>query len=96
MVDTHREGLTIERINNDGNYEPSNCVWATRKQQNQNTRRTHYIEYKGVEKSLTDWALSLNMDRRTLLSRIKAGWPIEKAFYQKNKSHNPKPFTYNK
>lgn len=53
----YSDKLTIDRINNDGNYEPSNCRWATRCQQSQNTRRTR--NYKG--KCLSEWWRYFNM-----------------------------------
>lgn len=51
----YKEGLSIERINNDGNYEPSNCKWITRAEQMRNTRNCHYIEYKGETHCISEW-----------------------------------------
>ncbi len=52
----YREGLTIERRENDGNYEPDNCVWIPRVDQAKNTRRTKWIEAFGERKSMAEWA----------------------------------------
>jgi hypothetical protein len=71
---------TLDRINSDGNYEPSNCRWATRKEQNRNTRTNHMITYNGKTKSMAEWAELLQMNYNKLRSRIQRGWDIEKAF----------------
>jgi hypothetical protein len=78
----YREGLSIERIDNDGPYSPDNCTWETRRRQARNTRTNRFIEAWGEVKTLADWA----EDRRcvvgyyTLFSRLmKLGWPAEKA-----------------
>ena len=49
------EGMTLERINNDGNYEPENCQWATRKAQSRNTRRNTFFTRNGQTKCAAEW-----------------------------------------
>lgn len=71
---------TIERKDNNGNYEPSNCVWASYAEQNRNKRNNRNIEYQGVTRCLTDWARILGMSHTMLLKRLNRGLSIEEAF----------------
>ena len=77
----YEENLTIERINVDGDYEPSNCKWATIKEQANNKTNNVYITYKGETKTLPIWAEELDLPYKTLYSRLKyRKWSVEEAF----------------
>lgn len=71
---------TIERIDVNGNYEPNNCKLTTMKEQNLNKRNNHLVTYKGVTKTITEFAEDFNLDVNTILNRINNfGYSIEKA-----------------
>jgi len=72
---------SIERIDNDKSYEPSNVRWATRGEQMRNTRRTRLITFNGKTQCLKDWAYTLGIPPKTLQARIvDYGWSVEEAF----------------
>ncbi len=79
------EGLTIERIDNDGDYTPENCKWATRQEQSRNCRRNRMIEYQGETLCLLDWAKRLGMSYNGLKARL-AHHSISVAFTMKKGS----------
>lgn len=61
LLSGYSDTLTLDRKNNDGDYSPDNCRWATRKEQSRNTSSTHLVEYKGETKSLVEWCELLDM-----------------------------------
>lgn len=65
------KGTSLERINNNGNYEPSNCKWATQKEQCRNLRTNRVITFKGKTMIATDWASYLGMNSKTFFGRLR-------------------------
>lgn len=72
--DRPSQSHTLDRTNNDGNYEPSNVRWATREQQGRNTRFNRRITAKGKTQTLEEWADEIGIPKSTLFNRIKRGW----------------------
>ena len=73
------EGMTLDRINNDGNYEPGNCRWATQAAQTRNYSRNHMLTHRGLTLCMTEWAELLGITRSAIWQRLKRGWSVERA-----------------
>jgi hypothetical protein len=77
------ESFTLDRLDCDGDYEPSNCRWASMKEQSRNRRSNHMITFNGKTQCLTAWAEETGITRGALKQRIKRNWSIEKALTTK-------------
>lgn len=88
-------GMTLERIGNDGNYEPSNCKWATRKEQSRNTRRNVIYTVNGVTACLKDLCEQFGKSYAVVKSRLRVyGWEFDRAWSDPvdlKHSHNTRP-----
>lgn len=71
MNNGYKKGLSIDRIDNDGNYEPSNCRWVNSMTQMNNTRQNHYITYENETHTIAEWARILNEDYDSLYKKLK-------------------------
>jgi DNA-binding NtrC family response regulator len=83
MLPTYEENLTLDRIDNNGNYCKENCRWATRTEQANNTRkmeRASRYDYQGRKYRVAELAEIAGIKRRTMSMRLREyGWSVEKA-----------------
>lgn len=77
IANGYSDNLTIEREDVNGNYEPSNCKWATLHEQSRNRRSNVHIDVNGTDMIIADASVELNIPQKTLGERIKKGWAAE-------------------
>lgn len=83
--DTEEEKYYLDRINNDGNYEPSNCQWLTVADSNLKKRNIRMLTYKGETKPLAHWAEEYGLSKQLLSQRLAKGMSLHRALTRSKK-----------
>lgn len=83
MKNGYKEGLQIDRINNNGDYCPENCRWITRKENMNNTSKNVFLDYNGDIKTLSQWSDIVGTSEKLISGRLKRGWSAEQALFGK-------------
>ena len=84
LTNGYQEGLTIERLDVNGNYCPSNCTWIPKSEQSKNRRMCNFIEYNGLRMTITDWSKYTGLNKSTIYRRLKRNLPLEEVLESKH------------
>lgn len=85
----YKQGLSIDRIDNNGDYCPEYCRWASHIEQSNNTRKNRYLIYMGKTQTMSEWAREMHMPVNTLRTRLNLGWNVEDAISVPTRMHKP-------
>lgn len=84
----YQKGLSIDRIDNDGDYCPQNCRWVTLAENNQNRRSSKYYTYNGKTQNLQQWCNEYSVPRSMVNKRLEMGWDFGKALFTPKKTRD--------
>ena len=96
MENGYKEGLTLDRIDNNKGYSPENCRWTTIKEQSNNRRSNKHLEFRGESKTISQWADTMGIDKETIYKRLKNGWEVEKALTTPTRPYKTKKHLHKK
>lgn len=88
MDNGYKEGLSIDRIDNNKSYSPENCRWTNRKIQNLNKRNNKYLTFNNKTMTISEWEKELNLKSDRIGYRLRYGWSIERALTEKVHTEN--------
>lgn len=79
LANGYRKDLTIERIDNDGDYTPDNCAWVPRSVQARNRRNNRRLDHDGRSLTIAEWAEVLGISAANIRNRLHMGWDVHRA-----------------
>lgn len=86
LTNGYEKSLSIERVDNDGNYSPENCRWATSMEQGSNTSRNRYLIFRGRRQTISQWERETGIPGANIQVRLdRCGWSIERALTEQPK-----------
>ena len=71
--------LELDRIDNNGNYEPGNCRWISHRQQQRNKRTNHVVKWRGRQMTIQEWGELLQIKPNSIITRLRRGWDVDRA-----------------
>lgn len=85
MDSGYQNGLTLDRLDNDGNYEPSNCKWSTPKEQSNHKRNNRCVVYRGEKHTIAEWSNLTGIKYHLIWTKLKNGYSMDDIFERNGK-----------